>query len=342
MPIGGATFAGGRAARSGFSWWDRLLLLAGLRHGADYLRIFAPIVAARCWPGPLGALSGFVTLLLLTVGAYFLLWLRADKRQRRMISQLPAFLDNMVRLITIGNSMASAFQTAAASADAPLREVVETAAALSRSAKELDEALAHVSRQYGLKELYMVAAVVSIALRFGGRSDQVLERMAAFMRDVSQAAASCRPARPRSACRPGSWLCCRWASPVSSSWPTTICSWDCGRTRWASRCWRPPWPCRSADPIGCTAWPNPSDGARMQALESLNPTLVLAMALTLVAVAMLVLGVSMVRRLRGQGRSRQVVDQALATRSGRPKAAEPEEPGRLAAAARAADSFGNA
>ena len=44
-----------------------------------------------------------------------------------------------------------------------------------------------MSRQYGLKELYMVAAVVSIALRFGGRSDQVLERMAAFMRDVSQA-----------------------------------------------------------------------------------------------------------------------------------------------------------
>ncbi|MBR8654559.1 type II secretion system F family protein [Achromobacter sp. Marseille-Q0513] len=190
VPVGGATFAGGgRAARSGFSWWDRLLLLAGLRHGAGlYLRIFAPIVtgALLAWAF-LGALSGFVTLLLLTVGAYFLLWLRADKRQRRMISQLPAFLDNMVRLITIGNSMASAFQTAAASADEPLREVVETAAALSRSAKELDEALAHVSRQYGLKELYMVAAVVSIALRFGGRSDQVLERMAAFMRDVSQA-----------------------------------------------------------------------------------------------------------------------------------------------------------
>ncbi len=190
VPVGGATFAGGaRAARSGFSWWDRLLLLAGLRHGAGlYLRIFVPIVvgALLAWAF-LGALSGFVTLLLLTVGAYFLLWLRADKRQRRMISQLPAFLDNMVRLITIGNSMASAFQTAAASADAPLREVVETAAALSRSAKELDEALAHVSRQYGLKELYMVAAVVSIALRFGGRSDQVLERMAAFMRDVSQA-----------------------------------------------------------------------------------------------------------------------------------------------------------
>jgi tight adherence protein B len=82
--------------------------------------------------------------------------------------------------------MGAAFQTAAAAADEPLREVVETAASLSRS-KELDAALAHVSRLYGLKELYMVAAVVSLALRFGGRSDQVLERMAAFMRDVAQA-----------------------------------------------------------------------------------------------------------------------------------------------------------
>ena len=189
VPIGGATFAGGaRAARSGFRGgtgcccWPACGMAQDSTCGSS-----RPSSRRAAGLGLLGALSGFVTLLLLTVGAYFLLWLRADKRQRRMISQLPAFLDNMVRLITIGNSMASAFQTAAASADAPLREVVETAAALSRSAKELDEALAHVSRQYGLKELYMVAAVVSIALRFGGRSDQVLERMAAFMRDVSQA-----------------------------------------------------------------------------------------------------------------------------------------------------------
>ncbi len=184
-----APFAdGGRVFRSGFSGWDRLLLLAGLRQSAGlYLRIALPVVAGAvlAWLF-LGALSGAVTFLLLAVFAYFLLWLRADKRQRRMISQLPAFLDNIVRLITIGNSMGAAFQTAAASTDEPLREVVETAASLSRS-KELDAALAHVSRLYGLKELYMVAAVVSLAMRFGGRSDQVLERMAAFMRDVAQA-----------------------------------------------------------------------------------------------------------------------------------------------------------
>ncbi|MGE8619548.1 MAG: type II secretion system F family protein [Achromobacter spanius] len=185
-----APFAeGGRALRSGFSSWDRLLLLAGVRQSVGfYLRIAIPVVAGAvlAWVF-LGPLSGVVSFIMLAVLTYFLLWLRADKRRRRMIAQLPAFLDNIVRLITIGNSMGAAFQTAAASTDQPLLEVVETAASLSRSAKELDAALVHVSRMYGLKELYMVAAVVSLAMRFGGRSDQVLERMAAFMRDVAQA-----------------------------------------------------------------------------------------------------------------------------------------------------------
>ncbi|AZS80539.1 type II secretion protein F [Achromobacter spanius] len=185
-----APFAeGGRALRSGFSSWDRLLLLAGVRQSVGfYLRIAIPVAAGTvlAWVF-LGPLSGVVSFIMLAVLTYFLLWLRADKRRRRMISQLPAFLDNIVRLITIGNSMGAAFQTAAASTDQPLLEVVETAASLSRSAKELDAALVQVSRMYGLKELYMVAAVVSLAMRFGGRSDQVLERMAAFMRDVAQA-----------------------------------------------------------------------------------------------------------------------------------------------------------
>lgn len=56
----------------------------------------------------------------------------------------------------------------------------------------------------------------------------------------------------------------------------------------------------------------------MQAIESWNVSTVLAVALMLVAAAMLVLGLSMARRLRGQDRSRQVVDQALATREGAP------------------------
>ncbi|MGE8656033.1 MAG: type II secretion system F family protein [Achromobacter sp.] len=83
----------------------------------------------------------------------------------------------------------------------------------------------------------------------------------------------------------------------------------------------------------------------MPAIDAWNVSTVLALALMLVAAALLILGLSMARRLRGQDRSRQVVEQALATRQGRasaPAAAPPAEgmQGRLAAATRAADSFG--
>ncbi len=78
--------------------------------------------------------------------------------------------------------------------------------------------------------------------------------------------------------------------------------------------------------------------------QSWNVSTVLAMALMLIAAGMLVLGIGILRRLRGQSRSRQVVDQALtARRMGGGAAAVPpaqDGQGRFAAAARAADSFG--
>lgn len=83
----------------------------------------------------------------------------------------------------------------------------------------------------------------------------------------------------------------------------------------------------------------------MRMLQSWDVSTVLAAALMLVAAALLVLGVSMARRLRGQGRSRQVIDQALATRQGGAAAAAAAATadtsrGRFSSAARVADAFG--
>ena len=75
-----------------------LLLQGGVRQSpAFYAKLTLPILlgALLAW-ALLGWLSGVVALVLLTVFAYFLLWLRADRRQRRRVSQLPAFLDNIV------------------------------------------------------------------------------------------------------------------------------------------------------------------------------------------------------------------------------------------------------
>ncbi|MFJ1302145.1 type II secretion system F family protein [Pseudomonadota bacterium AL_CKDN230030165-1A_HGKHYDSX7] len=175
--------------RRGGNAWSRMLLVAGEPSSSRiYFVLFAPpallALIAFVAGGTAAALACFALVLLL---GYFRLWHKADKRKRRMVAQLPEFLEAAVRLIVIGNSVSSAFQSATRSVEQPLLEVVQRADALARSGKELDVALAQVARQYGLQELLLVSAVISLALRFGGRSDQVLERMAGFMRDLEAA-----------------------------------------------------------------------------------------------------------------------------------------------------------
>lgn len=169
--------------------WDNLLLRAGVDPGPGY---FTPIGIALVIL-PLfallfgGVLSAVITLLLVLALSYFRLWYAAEKRRDHMVRQLPAFIDSLVRLITIGNSLGSAFHTAVGGADPPLFHVLERANQLNRAGMELDASLFYVARLYRFKELELVGAVIGVALRFGGRSDMVLERMAGFMRDLQQA-----------------------------------------------------------------------------------------------------------------------------------------------------------
>ncbi len=168
---------------------DELFLRAGVVPTSIYFLTRILIIACAAAVASLigGWLAAGIAALVTVVLLVFFLWRRADKRQRRMVSQLPVFLDAVVRLITIGSSLGAAFQSAAASVDQPLREVMERVAAQNRTGKDLDVALEQVSRLYGLRELYLVASLVAVTLRYGGRSDQVLDRMSAFIRDLEQA-----------------------------------------------------------------------------------------------------------------------------------------------------------
>ncbi|MBP6020566.1 MAG: type II secretion system F family protein [Burkholderiaceae bacterium] len=177
------------AWRAGSGSWHGLLLRAGVVPSRGfYLRLVGiPLALAIVVGISLGKLAGACVLVFLPLLSVCRLWLKVDKRQRKMIEQLPDFLEGMVRMMAIGNSLASAFQMAATRVDQPLQEVMERALALSRGGQELDVSLRNTARQYGLRELYLVAAIIGVATRFGGRSDQVMERMAAFIRDLTQA-----------------------------------------------------------------------------------------------------------------------------------------------------------
>jgi tight adherence protein B len=138
-----------------------------------------------------GLFGGWITALsalaLLALLAVFAVWLRLQKFRRKLVSQLPTYIDAMVRLITIGNSTQAAFQLAIATTEAPLRGQLERAASLVRAGMDLDRALHQTASSVRIEEMYLLASILGLGVRYGGRSDLLLERVGNFMRDREQA-----------------------------------------------------------------------------------------------------------------------------------------------------------
>jgi tight adherence protein B len=169
---------------------DALLLRAGLPTG---WRVPAMVGVA----GVAIALAGWwrvgsLWIVPLWLGVYATavwLWLRMrmEKLQKQFIRQLPDFLDGIVRMSHIGNSLPMAFQATLSSIQPPLRIVLDRAMQSVRAGLDLDRALQLASKPYRIEELELLHVVLGTGMRMGGRADMILQRMSDFMRDLSQA-----------------------------------------------------------------------------------------------------------------------------------------------------------
>ncbi|MBN3814479.1 type II secretion system F family protein [Paraburkholderia sp. Ac-20347] len=139
------------------------------------------VYVAAGLPALLGA------LMVVAAGVAFVLSVRIERRRRKLVGQLPSFLDGIVRLIVLGNSVPAAFQAALVTTEAPLRECLDHVSRMLRSGVEIDRALYQVAQVYRARELEFVGSVLRLSVRYGGRADVMLERMSNFMRDLEQA-----------------------------------------------------------------------------------------------------------------------------------------------------------
>lgn len=162
--------------------------LVGVVEPRKVISALAVIAAACLLVGILvGGLAALGVLILLLLVASFVLWLQLQKFRRKLIHQLPAYIDAMVRLITIGNSTQAAFQLAIPTTQAPLRGHLERSAALVRAGVELDRALHQTATNVRIEEMFLLASILGLGVRYGGRADLLLERVGNFMRDREQA-----------------------------------------------------------------------------------------------------------------------------------------------------------
>ncbi len=126
----------------------------------------------------------------------------------QLLHQLPDFLDNLVRLTALGNSLQAAFQVASMQTSAPLRGLLDTTVRYARSGMDLDRALSLAAQPYRMDVLKVLSVVIGVSVRIGGRSDQILQRMGDFMRDLEQAQQELAATTSEPACQPGCSACC--------------------------------------------------------------------------------------------------------------------------------------
>jgi tight adherence protein B len=178
-----------RAGSRALAELDSLMRRADIRNPRAAIIVWAVMtsVAALVCASRVAVPLAFAAIVLSALCFYALLAWRAAKRNQRIVRQLPAFLDGIVRLVAIGHSIPAAFQTAAAGAETPLRQCLDEVMPRVRSGAEIDQALSAVARIYRVREFDLIGAVLRISIKFGGRSDVMLERMASFMRDLEQA-----------------------------------------------------------------------------------------------------------------------------------------------------------
>ncbi len=171
------------------AFFGNVLVRAGLSGAGAPLSIAsAGLMLATVWIGlRAGAVAAGAAAIGAAATAAVFVTARTQRRRLAIVVQLPTFLDGIVRLVTLGNSVPAAFQAALQTTETPLRECLDRVSRMMRAGIEIDRALAHVATVYRTREFEFVGAVLRLSVKYGGRADVMLERMSAFMRDLEQA-----------------------------------------------------------------------------------------------------------------------------------------------------------
>lgn len=171
------------------SWW--IFLPPWLRNAFQpkqwvFMAILAAVLTALV-ASLSSVLIALIVPLMMSAIVIFLAWLRWQKFRARLVQQLPSFIDGMIRMVVLGHATQSAFVMAAAAAKEPLAHTVSQAAAFTKAGLPIDQALQAATRDLKLQEFSLLASVIHVGGRFGGRVDGLLERVAHLIRDREQA-----------------------------------------------------------------------------------------------------------------------------------------------------------
>ncbi|MDY0205431.1 MAG: type II secretion system F family protein [Pseudomonas sp.] len=132
----------------------------------------------------MGGVAVFVITLvgsLLFARAY--LAVRFHRRLQKMISQLPQFLDHIIRSLKSGRTLGDGFLLAIENTQDPLQSALLRTRNSIQRGMPLTDAVNDFAQLYEREEFHMLALSIAVNQRYGGNASEVLKNLITLIRD---------------------------------------------------------------------------------------------------------------------------------------------------------------
>lgn len=140
----------------------------------------------------LGLLRGVVVIAVILLITFFIIARRAARRRAKIVDQLPGFLENVVRILTAGNTLEEAFANSARENPEPIRALFTGVSRQVRLGAQLEQVLNDAGDIYRLRDLKVIGLAVTVNRRYGGSIRNVFRSLVQAIRQRGTAAKELR------------------------------------------------------------------------------------------------------------------------------------------------------
>ena len=185
---GGATISGVPPGSSE-TYFHRFMVKASIYAGFELkpghlfaMALLMGLVGLMGW-----AWLGWTGVVLLTGGAGFLFgfllpYTRLCRRQAQIISQVPMFVDQVIRSMGTGRSVESAIRLAAEASPVPLKYVLERVVRATDLGADMVQTLDEAASLHGLRELGLISLALNISNTYGSSPREMLQSVVQMIR----------------------------------------------------------------------------------------------------------------------------------------------------------------
>lgn len=138
-----------------------------------------------------GFTGSFIIGVVMIVG-FILLTRQAAARRRKIVSQLPDFLESTIRVLAAGNTMEESMASAARESTEPVRTLFLSISRQVRLGAPIENVLMETGRIHKLRDIRVMALAASVNRKYGGSLKNILRSLVQAIRSRDAAARELR------------------------------------------------------------------------------------------------------------------------------------------------------